>query len=430
MAFVKSAFLFLNKVYNNKKLLLVFIFLISLFASAIFLFFLGNLGPAEHAIPGNDYLSFYEPVANNILQGKGVLLEGESGFRYPPGYPIILVPIFGLAQLLGIGKLGLIVIFNIIVTAGATCLLFLIAEMILSRRIALIASFLWLSYPLNLWFLKNPNTELPFIFLFYTGVWLFLSALKKKNFGLIFLSGAILGLNSLIRPIGLLLPFLLALLIFFFLKESPKKLCFLLALTLLAGSFLAILPWEVYAFSAIGQVIPLSNSGPTAIVDGFTFAVRSGAGGDQARVSEDVLSLMVRTKSGDLDTGSKIFDFIAEELVNRPIPFLKLVGWKLTRSWYATSQMWWEGKMLMLQLIYLIPGLFGIIYGFKKYKDKAYSILFILGIIIYFWLMTFAALSIARYMIPAMGLMMIFSSIAVSLLIDKLSKRVWKKMSR
>ena len=420
MSSIKSTFLFLNNIYNNKRLLLFFIFLVSLIVSLLFLIFLGYVGPWQHDTPGTDYLSFYEPVANNILQGEGITLKGELGLRYPPGYPIILAIIFGLAQLLGVSELGLVVVFNVIVTAGATCFLFLIAESIFNRKIAFITSFLWLSYPLNLWFLKNPNTEVPFIFLLYTGIWLYFLALKKKHLGFIFLSGAILGLASLVRPISFLLPFILALLVFALLKENSKSLCFMLVLIVLVGNFIAILPWEVYVFSAIGQVIPLSNSGPTSIVDGLTFAVKPGAGDNQVVVSKDVQELMKRADSQDLSTGVKILHFVTGELVNKPIAFLKLVGWKLIRAWYATSQMWWEGKTLMVQLIYLVPGFFGIIYGFKKYKDKIYSIILLLGIILYFWLMTFLALSILRYMVPAMGLMIIFSAITVNILIAKM----------
>lgn len=420
MSSIKSALLFLNNIYNNKRLLLAFIFLVSLLVSLIFLTLLGNIGPPQHLIPGTDYLNFYQPVANNILQGEGITLKGELGLRYPPGYPIILSMIFAISSLLGISKLGLIVIFNIIMVALATCFLFLIAESIFNKKIAVIASALWLSYPFNLWFIKNPNTEVPFILLLYAGIWLYLLALKKKHFGFIFLSGAILGLAALVRPMGLLLPLLFILLIFFLLKENPKKLCLWLALALLMGNLMAILPWEVYVFSITGKVVPLSTGGPPSAVDGLAFALKLGAGGDQVTVSSDVLALMERARSESLTTGAKVFQFCTEELINRPATFFKLIGLKLVRSWYATSQMWWEGKILIVQLVYLIPGLIGIIYGFRKYKDKIYNIIFLLGIILYFWLMTILVLSILRYMVPAMGLIIIFSAITVSIFIDKI----------
>ncbi|MFH1509914.1 MAG: glycosyltransferase family 39 protein [Candidatus Nealsonbacteria bacterium] len=421
MSIAKFIIYFLNNIYNNKRLLLVCIFFLSLLASLIFLIFLGHVGPSEHNVPGTDYLTFYEPVANNILQGKGITIEGEIGLRYPPGYPVILAVIFWLANLLGIGELGLIVIFNSIITAGTTCLLFLIAESIFNRKIALISSFLWLSYPFNLWFLKNPNSEVPFIFLLYMGIWFFLLALNKKSFWFILFSGLLLSFASLVRPIGLLFPFLLAFSVFFLLKESSKKLCFLLAFTMLFGSLMAIMPWETHVFSSTSKIIPISTNGSMAIVDGLSFSLNSEIGGDRISVPADVLALMERAGSGELTTVAKTFDFLIEELIKRPVTLSKVVGLKLTRSWYATSQMWWEGKILLIQLFYLLTGLLGLRYAIKNNKDKLREIMLFLVIILFFWGMTCVALSILRYMVPIMGIVIVFSAITVAFVIDKIN---------
>ena len=409
-----------NKIYNSKRLLLISVFFVSILFSSIFLIFLGKVGPLQHETPGTDYLSFYQPVANNILHGEGITIGGELGLRYPPGYPIVLAVIFGLAEFLSVNELNLVVIFNVIVAAGSVCLLFLIAESVFNKKIALISSLLWLSYPFSLWFLKNPNTEVPFIFLLYLGIWLYLLAIKKNHFWLIFFSGAVLGFASLIRPIGLLFPILLILFAFFLFKGNSKKLCFLLALVLLAGNLVTILPWEIHVFSQTGKIVPLSSSGPTAIIDGLTFAVRPGTGDDQVMVSEDVLKLMKRADNEDLSTGAKIFNFIAKELTSNPVSFVKLISWKLARSWYATSQMWWEGKILLVQLFYLLFVLVGITFSFRNYKDKIKEVVFFLTIILFFWGMTFLALSILRYMVPVMGIVIIFSAIAISALIKKI----------
>src|SRR4030043_215936 len=107
----------LNNIYNTRKLLLFSIFLLSCIVSVVFLIILGDVGPSQHSVPGSDYSDFYEPVADNILAGKGITKDGEIALRYPPGYPIILVAIFGLGKVLGISKLGLIVFFNVIMSA-------------------------------------------------------------------------------------------------------------------------------------------------------------------------------------------------------------------------------------------------------------------------------------------------------------------------
>jgi len=153
----------LFKIYNNKKLLLVSIFVVSLFFSLIFLVCFKNIGPEEHNIPNTDYLACYGPFAESILQGQFVYINKYQQICSPPGYPIILAGVFSLSRLLGMDKILLITIFNIFMVAGAACFLFLIAELIFKKKIALFASFLWMTYPFNVWFIKNPQTEVPFI---------------------------------------------------------------------------------------------------------------------------------------------------------------------------------------------------------------------------------------------------------------------------
>lgn len=404
-------------IYNNKKLLLFFIFLISIIFSLIFLFFFREIGPIQHRVPGADYQVYYAPLANSILEGKGIIIKGGLVPTIPPGYPVILSGIFGFSKLLGIEKLELIVIFNVIITAISCCFLFLIAESIFGKKIGLIASFLWMSYPFNLWLIKNPNTEVPFILFFYLGIWLAIFSLKRKHLGFTFLTGIILGLASLIRYISLFLPLFLVLLIIFFFRSNSKKIQFLLAAILLLGNLVVVLPWNIYLISRTNQGIPVFTFETGGFLEGFTFALSSGAGGDQVVVSSEVRALMERAKAEDLNKEVKIFRFLVKELINYPTPFLKLIGLKLARSWYSTSQMWWEREILTVQILYLLTSLIGIIYGIKIYKDRIRNIILLLGIVIYFWGITVFCLSILRFMIPVMGLVIIFSAILIESII-------------
>ncbi|MDP3947086.1 MAG: glycosyltransferase family 39 protein, partial [bacterium] len=402
---------FFCKIYDNKKALATSIVLGSILCSAVFLIFLKNIGPVEHGVPGTDYFDRYEPIANNILHGKGVMYRGEVLAYTAPGFPIILAGIFGLSQITGIDRLDLIVVFNIIFTAFSALFLFLSAREIFNKKIALIASLLWMTYPFNLWFIKNPNTEVPFILLLYLGIFLYLLAFRKKGLKITFLAGFFLGLASFIRITGLFLPFFLGLVFLFFLRNGSKKRRLLLVTILLIGNFAAIFPWMIYSISKTGNFLSISSEGPYSIVAGITWLSTIKAGGDQLVLPDDVNSLIERVKVADLSSGVKLVQFFGKELTNGPIPLLKLIGLKLGRSWYATSQQWWEDKILLVQSIYLITGIGGIIYGMRIYKDRIRSIILLLSIVFYFWGMTFLNISLLRYTIPAMGLVIIFSAV-------------------
>ncbi|MBI4101540.1 MAG: glycosyltransferase family 39 protein, partial [Candidatus Nealsonbacteria bacterium] len=144
---MKAILKFFDSIYQNRKLLLSALFLLALLGELVFLFVYGKVGPAQQQVPATDYLKVYEPVADNILTGKGIVLDGGLSIQSPPGYPVFLAGVFKIAQFGGWDRLGLITVFNLILTALGVCLLFLIAELVFEKRVALLASLLWMSYP-------------------------------------------------------------------------------------------------------------------------------------------------------------------------------------------------------------------------------------------------------------------------------------------
>lgn len=411
---------FFNLIYQNRKLLLLSLFLLALAIELVFLFVYGKVGPAQQQIPATDYLKVYEPVADNILAGKGIVLDGEISIQSPPGYPLFLAGIFEFTRLTGWERLGSITVFNLILVALGACLLFLIAELVFDKRIALPASLLWMSYPFSLWFIKNPNTEVPFLFFLFLAVLFYFLAKKGSRPGLVLLAGIFLGIVALIRPIGLFLPLVFSIFIFFLFDSLAKKRKIVFALVLLVGSLLPILPWEIYVWQGTGRIIPLAVNGPRSIVDGLTFALLPGTAGDKVAVSPDILSLMERIVATDLKTSLEIAGFLGKELVLQPTAVLKLLGLKMTRAWYATSQKWWEGRLLLVQLFYLVLGFVGLIFSFKFFRAKIREITLFLVLILYFWGMAILGLSILRYIVPAMALVMIFSAIVL----DRIFKKI------
>jgi len=233
-------------------------------------------------------------------------------------------------------------------------------------------------------------------------------------------------LASLVRPIGIFLPFFLSslLIILLFLKVEFKKKTVFLAIILLTGSLLAISPWVIYSYSKTGGFISFSTMAPEGVAYGTTVLVAPMEDeSDRAVLPEDVRNLIERLKTENPQNLSGLSQFIAKELINEPTALLKLIGLKLARSWYATSQQWWEGKILAVQIFYLFSGLLGLLYVIKAGQEKKRDIIFLLSVIFYFWTMAFLNVSIMRYMVPVMGIVIIFSAITVNIVIDGLVKK-------
>ena len=404
--------------------LVLFLVLVSIILQSIFLSLLSN---TEERNQNMDYIRFYEPVAVNIMNGNG--LEdtcGNLAVRYPPGFSLILAPVFRLAELLHTDRLQLIAIFNVVITAFNCVLIFLIGESVFNLRIGFLGALMWVTYPFHLWLIKQPNSELPFMFLLFLAICLFICALKRNRLLVVFFVGVILALSALVRPVSLMLIVVFMPMLMFSRNINLSRRTVSIFL-LLAGFVITVLPWEYYVYSRSGDIIPLSTGGLPSIKDGLQFVIRPTISGNQASVPEDVMEFMVQVKNRDnqLETTGEVFDFVIQEFKENPGTIIKLYVIKIMRSWYATTEMWYENYIWPIQVFYLAFGIMGIIFAFRFYNERILIVLFFVAIIFYFWGMTVLVMSILRYMIPAMGLILIFAAIPVDGLLSR--QRLYRK---
>ncbi len=147
-------------------------------AALICTLFLGLL-PAHLAVNDNgDYIAFYEPVARNILSGRGPVSDsGRPAIRYPPGFPVILAGLFATADAAHAPRTAAVAAFNVVCVGVCAVLIFTIARQFWRPVPALGAAFVWMTYPFVLWLAKEPTSELPFMVLFYGA---FLSLWKSR----------------------------------------------------------------------------------------------------------------------------------------------------------------------------------------------------------------------------------------------------------
>src|SRR5215468_6147122 len=76
----------------------------------------------------SDYIGFYEPVARNVLAGRGLVRhDGYPAVRYPPGFPIALAGIYGAAEWLDVSEAALLKMMAAGSMAMSTVLLYLLS---------------------------------------------------------------------------------------------------------------------------------------------------------------------------------------------------------------------------------------------------------------------------------------------------------------
>ena len=374
-----------------------------------------------------DYTGYYHPVAQNIANGDGITLQGKIAIAYPPGYPIILSGFLLLAKIIYIEEEIILRIFTMLFMAIGAALMFILARMVWDPLRALLASLMWSCYPLILWTGRQPTTELPFMIFFYASLVFFLKGwlISNRSILLFFLGGIFCGISMLIRPIAFGIGILIAILLLCSHRNSFRR-NVLLALCIIGGNLIAVLPWEVWVYSQTGKTIVLSSGRDSfSMLDGICFASWN-PGGHRKGVSvpADVKEFMNElTSKYPKSLGSvysetlelkDVLSIVVEKFKQQPVTVLKLIAIKTARSWYGTNSNRYEMLILTVQFIYVILLILSSWLFWKKRTDDRY--LLITGIILlgYFWILTISVLSIVRYMVPILGVLMIYFPIIPS----------------
>ena len=188
--------------------------------------------------------------------------------------------------------------------------------------------------------------------------------------------------------------------------EKPTRLRLLLATMVLAGTLLAVLPWELWLYSTTNKVILISGHGAMSIRDGLTFAATGGfrpVGG----FSEDVMSLMrdMSNRGDEMQSLGGVIAVIKDEFQSRPLAVAKLLVIKVMRSWYGTDSRRYETAIVLIQIPYLLLILWGTMAAWKQGGVSRQLSVGIWAIALYFWGMTALVVPILRYMTPVIGLL-------------------------
>lgn len=393
---------------RERKWLFTAIFVCAVVVQIVFLLLLPNSAQTNDS---KDFFDYYSPVAQHVLTGKGLTdSSGDFASVYPPAYPLFLAGSFALADWLGANRVHCVICLNILLMGLSCLLVFWTAEMIFNAHVALLSSVLWITYIFNLWLIKQPNTDVLFMPLFYGGVYCLISAIERRTAWMALVSGLLLGAAALVRPIALLLTFLLAGAILLNRTIVIKQR--LIFAAVLAGAFcMSVLPWEGEVYVHTGQVVPLCTNGPATMLDGLTFASRTRNEG----LPEPVAQWMKRTRNQhqNLRTTGTIIRYVLAELTRDPKVVLELFGVKIARSWFGTDSRSFEHPILLVQLFYLTLGGLGLFASRQRFRNQEFYLALFIVLVCYFWGMASITVSILRYMVPVMAYLLIFGAVAV-----------------
>lgn len=431
---------------NTKTHFLTYGLVINLLILLLFLFLLPN------SMKGNeneDYRLEYEPVAFNIFNGANYnfydpnfclypcidesnpidndeidpIAIDDVQFRRPPVFPTIIAISYVLEKYLKVKHYDIFLFIQYFLHLSSSLLIFLIyCRWFENFKVAFLASLFYGSYPLGLYLLKQPNSEVVFNFLIVLFIF-FISKVFKNNASLktssVYLSGFILGLILLTRSIAIFMPILFGVFLLIYYKKYFLKIIFGLTI----GASIILIPWKVYV-----QNLPIKFDNPTnfpemVFVSGLYWERIPGRESSKISglMSNNLLHFMEKTyeKSSEdlLDSKGEIYNYLKNEIVESPIVMLELLSWKALRALYATDTRRYEMEVFLINIFYICALLLLFIKRKKYITHRDHKVFSMLAffIFLYFYGMSFATIPIVRYSIS--GLLFIVP--LISLLLGK-----------
>jgi 4-amino-4-deoxy-L-arabinose transferase-like glycosyltransferase len=385
-------------------------------AVAVAALFWSLLPAAYRENQSTDYTSSYEPVARAILAGRGITdATGETATRYPPGFPLLLAGTWALGRAVGLSDAAALLAFRLLCTGLSAVLLYALARLVWPIWGALLVGVVWAAYPFFLWITKQPNSEVPFIPLFFaTLVFVWLAVLRRpRAWPLYLVAGGLAGATMLIRPAAVGLGVVLAILVLILARPASRRARLGFATLLLAGNALVIAPWLGGVYAATGEIIPLSSGGTVTLKDGLTFLVVEKEYRQDVAVAADVAALQreFQRRRSEMTSTGKLLAVVLDEARQTPLAFARFTLIKAARSWYGIDSRTFEGPALALQAAYLLLIVWGSVAVFlPRFRlalgqpDEVRRL--VAGnwlIVAYFWAMTMTAVPLLRYTLPVMG---------------------------
>lgn len=355
-----------------------------------------------------EYHGFYEPVARSLLTGAGLTLpDGSPALTYPPGFPVVLAATFAVASAVGIDESSALRVLILVCFAATAVLIHRIAMVSWGARWAMLAPLLFAIYPPALWMSLQPTSEVVFLPVLAAAVLFALKTARTTDPTRIWLwaiaAGAAAGAAMLIRPAAIGGPVVLAA-VAAVERGRVGRPWALPALLIVTTAAFAVGPWLGYASFEAGRLVPLSTNGGASVHDGLTFAIRDKGYRSQSAPPKGIEAYMRAVDSRWQQGDRRILEIAVEEAVANPRGAIAVAAWKSLRAWYGTDSRRLDRWVALAQLPFVV--LLAVAAWRAWHLGGAPRVLsvLVLALVAYSWLVTIAALSILRYLTPALCL--------------------------
>jgi len=210
--------------------------------------------PDETALAWDD-ARHYHRIARNILEGRGLGLDGDHQVERPPAYPLFLAALYFCNRHLGVtDDFVLVRLAQAVLDTLTVVLIWWMAAHLFGRRSGLLAALLAALYPFSVFYTGLLLSETLAVFFVALTLALLVRAFEAKQLSHPLAAGAALGLLCLTRSSFLLAPVLLVP-IWCLLRRRWRRGLAQSLLILLAWA-VVMLPWVVRNARLTGHFVP------------------------------------------------------------------------------------------------------------------------------------------------------------------------------
>lgn len=188
----------------------------------------------------------YHQLATSILSLGS--FDGFDGFR-TPGYPTFVAALYSISS----NSVPLVLFIQVILNILSILLVYKIAVNAFSRNIALLSAFIFSIDIHQALYAVTLCTDTLFVFVFLAAIYYLYMSMKEKNIRLLVLGAFILGVSSLVRPVGF--PFSIVALIFIllFCRELKFTTRSFYAIVYASVFLITISPWLIRNYTKFGE---------------------------------------------------------------------------------------------------------------------------------------------------------------------------------
>lgn len=347
----------------------------------------------------------YGVLARNWVDGVGyVFEEGQDPTVYRgPGYTSLVASVYIIFG--DDGLLPVLALMQCLFGAATAVATYIIGRRLFSLEAGMLAGLAVAAHPLIFWFTPRLRYEPLFVMLLTLSVLAAVNLMRERRPVDIVATGLLFAAAALTQQIALLvLPAMAAGFVLFTSPRWPLIRAFTVATIIM---IVCVIPWTMRNYQVSEEFVPVHAGGITQLVKGHYEYLYF----DQAPYQSVELAYLAEARLAEILGEEPNFDlrmpgveqalrpYAIDLIVNNPGTFITRTLTQVHRYWYMSESPFKSAFLAVVQFIYLIPTVLGLIYSVRTGR---YEVLVLLVPVIIFNLIYAATHVEARYSAPVL----------------------------